>query len=87
MYPGFYFKGLDKRLTGMLIALLNCRGNNMAKDNTEKSPSISVNLGLPWFTLWIFTMAFAHLTFGQSVLGLLLWPYYLGEALATVLNR
>lgn len=41
---------------------------------------------IPWFTLWIFTIAFAHLSFGQGVLGILIWPYYLGDALATLMR-
>lgn len=54
----------------------------------EKSTSpVTVNLGVPWFTLWIFTIAFAHLSFGQGVLGILIWPYYLGEAVAAAVGR
>lgn len=52
----------------------------------EKTVSISVGLGLPWFTLWIFTVAFAKLCFYQGVLALALWPYYLGEALRVVVG-
>jgi hypothetical protein len=37
-----------------------------------------------WMTLWVFTMAFAHLGFGQSVLAMVIWPYYLGETLAKI---
>ena len=54
----------------------------MSKD--DKSKSISINVGFPWFTMWIFTIAFAHLGFGQGVIGLVFWPYYLGDAIATV---
>jgi hypothetical protein len=55
------------------------------------SRTITINANaavtLPWFTLWIFTIAFAHLSFGQGVLGLLIWPYYLGDAVATMVGR
>jgi hypothetical protein len=61
------------------------------KDTDEvsdsKDISISVGRGLPWFTLWIFTIAFANLCFYQGVLALAIWPYYLGEAIATVVGR
>lgn len=53
----------------------------------DSSRTISIRypgITLPWFTLWIFTVAFAHLGFGRGVAALLLWPYYLGDALATL---
>lgn len=31
-----------------------------------------------WVALWLFTIGYAHLNFVQSILGILLWPYYLG---------
>jgi hypothetical protein len=34
-----------------------------------------------WFIGWLFTIGFAHLSFGKAALGLLLWPYYLGVAI------
>lgn len=49
--------------------------------------TIEVTMGIPWFTLWIFTIAFAHLSFGQGALAILMWPYYLGEAISTVVAR
>lgn len=55
----------------------------MSRNNT----SVSVSLGFPWFTLWIFTIAFAHLGAGQGALAILFWPYYLGEAVAAAIGR
>ena len=43
-----------------------------------------VNSGLAgglWFGGWLFTLGFLKLTFFQGVLGLLIWPYYLGAHL------
>jgi hypothetical protein len=34
--------------------------------------------GALWFGAWLFTIGYLKLTFWQGVLGLLLWPYYLG---------
>jgi hypothetical protein len=48
--------------------------------------SITVNLGLPWFTMWLFTVAFAHLSFGQGALAIVAWPYYLGMAISAVMR-
>jgi hypothetical protein len=38
-------------------------------------------VGSVWFIGWLFTLGFAKLGFLKAVLGLLLWPYYLGAAL------
>lgn len=32
-----------------------------------------------WFIGWLFTIGFLHLSFGQGVLAVVIWPYYLGE--------
>lgn len=34
-----------------------------------------------WVVAWIFTIGFLQLTFWQGVKALVIWPYYLGEAL------
>jgi hypothetical protein len=39
-------------------------------------------IGMLWFGAWLFTLGFLHLTFWKAVLALLIWPYYLGVALA-----
>ena len=33
-----------------------------------------------WFIGWLFTIAFAQLLWWQAILGLVIWPYYLGLA-------
>jgi hypothetical protein len=38
--------------------------------------------GGTWFAGWMFTIGFLKLTFWKAVLGLIIWPYYLGTALA-----
>jgi hypothetical protein len=48
--------------------------------------SIRVGIGVPWFTLWIFTIAFSHLGFLQGCAALVIWPYYLGDTIATLLG-
>lgn len=35
-----------------------------------------------WFFGWLFTIGIAHLTFWKGVLGLVVWPYFLGVALS-----
>ena len=34
-----------------------------------------------WIIGWLFTIAFAHLPWWKALIGLLIWPYYLGSAL------
>lgn len=38
-----------------------------------------------WFTGWLFTIGFLHLEFWQGVLAIILWPYYLGVFIRTLL--
>jgi hypothetical protein len=40
-------------------------------------------VGPLWFAAWLFTVGFVGLSFWQAVWGLLVWPYYLGSALAS----
>ncbi len=39
-----------------------------------------------WFVLWMFTIGFLKLSFGQGVLALIIWPYYIGHALSYLLG-
>jgi hypothetical protein len=34
-----------------------------------------------WFIGWLFTIGFLQFAFWEGVFALLLWPYYLGDAL------
>jgi hypothetical protein len=36
--------------------------------------------GMLWFAGWLFTLAFAKLIWWQALLGIIIWPYYLGVA-------
>ena len=37
-------------------------------------------IGGIWFIGWLFTIAYAQLIWWQALLGLIIWPYYLGLA-------
>ncbi len=41
---------------------------------------VDTGMGIVWIIGWLFTIAFAKLTFWVAVLGIVLWPYYLGVA-------
>jgi hypothetical protein len=43
--------------------------------------------GLVWFAGWLFTIGFLHLAFWKGLLGLVVWPYYLGVTIAGYLPR
>jgi len=37
--------------------------------------------GMLWFGGWLFTIGFAQLVWWKALLGLLMWPYFLGVVL------
>ena len=54
-------------------------GDRMSRGTKQAS-----GFGIPgsvWFMGWLFTIAYADLAVGQSLLALILWPDYLGVAL------
>lgn len=50
-------------------------------DNTPNQIRVDTGMGIIWFIGWLFTIAFAQLGFGKMILGLAVWPYFLGVAL------
>ena len=38
-----------------------------------------------WFAAWLFTIGILDLSFGKAVLAVVVWPYYLGQALTHLL--
>lgn len=55
----------------------------METEKTSKSVNVKVDsgAGMFWFMGWLFTIAFVKLLWWQALLGLIVWPYYLGMAL------
>lgn len=39
-------------------------------------------MGPVWMIGWLFTVGYAHLPVGKAIVGLLIWPYYLGTFLS-----
>lgn len=52
----------------------------MSTENKSAPARVDAGVGIFWFIGWLFTIAFAKLIWWQALLGLLLWPYYLGLA-------
>ena len=42
--------------------------------------------GALWFAGWLFTLGLLHLPFWKGLLAIVMWPYYLGVALAAHLH-
>jgi hypothetical protein len=42
------------------------------------------SVGLFWFGGWLFTIGYLKLSFGQGLLALIIWPYYIGSSLGSV---
>lgn len=40
------------------------------------------SLGMAWFAGWLFSLGYLDLGFWKGILGILMWPYYIGVALA-----
>lgn len=43
-------------------------------------------VGMLWFAGWLFAIGFLHLPLGKALLGIVLWPYYLGSTLSGLLG-
>ena len=52
----------------------------MSSENKSAPLRVDAGVGIFWFIGWLFTIAFAKLIWWQALLGLLLWPYFLGIA-------
>jgi len=39
---------------------------------------VDTGMGVIWVIGWLFTISFAKLSFWSAVLGIFIWPYYLG---------
>jgi hypothetical protein len=42
--------------------------------------------GCFWFVAWLFTIGFLHLHFWKAVFALVIWPYYIGHQLSSLLR-
>jgi hypothetical protein len=51
----------------------------MSPEGSKGNASASV-AGIIWFIGWLFTIGFAHLVWWKIILGVVVWPYFLGAA-------
>ena len=52
----------------------------METKSRDRVVRVEAGLGMFWFIGWLFTIAFAKLVWWQALLGLVVWPYFLGLA-------
>lgn len=75
-YHGFGMRsGLYKKINK------ECMMTEGAKEKRGNMGGKAGLIGPLWFIGWLFTIGFADLTFWKAVLALILWPFYLGNAL------
>jgi hypothetical protein len=53
---------------------------SMGTDTKSTPVRVDAGIGIFWFIGWLFTIAFAKLVWWQVLLGLVVWPYFLGVA-------
>jgi hypothetical protein len=46
----------------------------------------SGSFGIIWIIGWLFTLGFLKLTFWNGVLAILVWPYYIGSYVSTLIK-
>jgi hypothetical protein len=47
----------------------------------SRNNNAAVSGGTVWFIGWLFTIGLADLGFWKGLLGLVVWPYFLGDTL------
>ena len=70
-----WYNGAANRLTAW--------EESMTDEHEHKHPRRGGGVPLAgsfWFAGWLFTIAFAHLVWWKIILGIVVWPYYLGIA-------
>jgi hypothetical protein len=52
--------------------------NKKGRDKTMKNSSAGF-AGAFWFAGWLFTLGFGNLVWWKAILGIVVWPFYLGD--------
>ncbi len=54
--------------------------------NENKHKTYSSTCPVIWIIGWLFTWGFLKYSFGQAVLAIIVWPYYLGEYISGLIK-
>ncbi len=61
---------------------VTCSENRHMTDKSRSYGSAPNGMsGMVWFAGWLFTIGYLKLAFWKGVLGLIVWPYFLGASL------
>jgi hypothetical protein len=52
----------------------------MLKKEGNKMKHSGPGFGIIWFIGWLFTIGYAELVWWKIILGIVVWPFYLGQA-------
>jgi hypothetical protein len=55
-------------------------GKTMSKGN------VGTLGGVVWFIGWLFTIGFANLVWWKIILGIVVWPFYLGDVVLKLVS-
>jgi len=53
----------------------------------NKKVEVAGIMGPIWFIGWLFTIGFLKVSFFKGILAIFIWPYYIGDALSSVLSK
>ena len=56
------------------------RRGDMEHEHKHKGGGPPAAAGVFWFMGWLFTIAFANLVWWKIIVGIVVWPYFLGLA-------
>jgi len=56
--------------------------DDMAEQRKHRGGGVSAGAagGAIWLMGWLFTIGFANLVWWKAILGIVVWPFYLGDA-------
>ena len=52
----------------------------MERENKHRNGAAPAGAGILWFIGWLFTIGYANLVWWKIILGIVVWPYFLGVA-------
>ncbi|MDD5093596.1 MAG: hypothetical protein PHV74_04345 [Dehalococcoidia bacterium] len=50
----------------------------MGSENKSKPVRVDSGMGVIWFIGWLFTIGYVQLAWWKIILGIVVWPYFLG---------
>ena len=54
----------------------------MGSEHKSAPARVDAGVGIFWLIGWLFTIAFAHLVWWQIIVGIIIWPFFIGQAIS-----